>query len=346
MEKAQNAIFLLNKAINYGGVVSTALNSILFFSKIAPILLYGAPIWGPSPTLTISYEPLTPVTVQNIEAFKAKISKVTSSLVQVKLLGQEKKVLKVYTTSLEDKAKIIKSKLDDNNFRRNSGIYELQSTFQSFLCKHAKRILGLSKYASNTLSCAELGWFPIQHKIILATLKYWLRLQKGTTNDLLDKAFKFNTLYGTEWTNGIKNIKLDLDLDNNLDDPKSTRKQLQETYKKLLKTKITTDQHRSCYSGLIHKNSYLQQQYLTKIENPLHRATLTKLRTNSFNYTSYDSDEIYCPKCTLREKYDLTHWLLRCTNNQLIQPRNNLLRLLKSALKANNYRNPLKDLLN
>ena len=134
MEKAQNAIFLLNKAINYGGLVSTALNSILFFSKIAPILLYGAPIWGPSPTLTISYEPLTPVTVQNIETFKAKISKVTSSLVQVKLLGQEKKVLKVYTTSLEDKAKIIKSKLDDNNFRRNSGIYELQSTFQSFLC--------------------------------------------------------------------------------------------------------------------------------------------------------------------------------------------------------------------
>ena len=209
MEKAQNAIFLLNKAINYGGVVSTALNSILFFSKIAPILLYGAPIWGPSPTLTISYEPLTPVTVQNIEAFKAKISKVTSSL------GQEKKVLKVYTTSLEDKAKIIKSKLDDNNFRRNSGIYELQSTFQSFLCRHAKRILGLSKYASNTLSCAELGWFPIQHKIILATLKYWVRLQKGTTNDLLDKAFTFNTLYGTEWTNGIKNIKIDLDLDNN-----------------------------------------------------------------------------------------------------------------------------------
>ena len=224
--------------------------------------------------------------------------------------------------------------------------HELQSTFQSFLCRHAKRILGLSMYASNTLSCAELGWFPIQHKIILATLKYWVRLQKGTTNDLLDKAFTFNTLYGTEWTNGIKNIKHDLDLDNNLDDPKSTRKQLQETYKKLLKIKITTDQHRSCYSGLIHKNSYLQQQYLTKIENPLHRATLTKLRTNSFNYTSYYSDEIYCPKCTLREKDDLTHWLLRCTNNQLIQPRNNLLRILRSALKANNFTNPLKDLLN
>ena len=85
---------------------------------------------------------------------------------------------------------------------------------------------------------------------------------------------------------------------------------------------------------------------MTKIDNPLHRATLTKLRTNSFNYTSYDSDETYCPKCTLREKDDLAHWLLRCTNNQLIQPRNNLLRLLRLALKANNYSNPLKDLLN
>ena len=155
------------------------------------------------------------------------------------------RVLEVYIISLEDKAKIIKSKLDDNNFRRNSGIYELQSTFQSFLCRHAKRILGLSMYASNTLSCAELGWFPIQHKIILATLKYWVRLQKGTTNDLLNKAFTFNTLYGTEWTNGIKNIKLDLDLGNNPGDSNFSRKQLQETYKKLKKNKITTDQHHS-----------------------------------------------------------------------------------------------------
>ena len=106
MEKSQNAIFLLDKAINYGGLV----NNILFFSNIAPILLYGAPILGPSSTLTISYEPLTPVTVQNIESFfKAKILKVTLSLVKVKLLGQEKKVLKVYTTSLEDKAKLSKA---------------------------------------------------------------------------------------------------------------------------------------------------------------------------------------------------------------------------------------------
>ena len=140
------------------------------------------------------------------------------SLVKVKLLGQEKKVLKVYTTSLEDKAKIIKSKLDDNNFRRNSGIYELQSTFQSFLCKHAKRILWLSKYAINALSFAELGWFPIQHKIILATMKYWSCL---TTNSLLDKAFAFNARSGTRWTDEIKNIRLDLDLHNNAGDPKA-----------------------------------------------------------------------------------------------------------------------------
>ena len=66
-------------------------NSILFFSKIVPTLLYGFPIWGPSST-TIFHEPLTPVTGQNIEVFKAKISKVTSSLVKLKLLGQEKKV--------------------------------------------------------------------------------------------------------------------------------------------------------------------------------------------------------------------------------------------------------------
>ena len=67
------------------------------------VLLFGGPQFP-----TISHEPLIPVTVQNIEAFKAKISKVTSSHVQVKLLGREKKVLKVYTTSSEVKAKLLK----------------------------------------------------------------------------------------------------------------------------------------------------------------------------------------------------------------------------------------------
>ena len=49
-----------------------------------------------------------------------------------------------------------------------------------------------------------------------------------------------------EWTNVIKDIKLDLDLDNNPGDPEATSKDLQETYKVLLlKTKMTTDQRYS-----------------------------------------------------------------------------------------------------
>ena len=65
MEEAQEAISFPNDAINYSGLVSTALNNNLFFSKIAPTLLYGAPLWFPHP-LPRAHEPLTPVTFQNM----------------------------------------------------------------------------------------------------------------------------------------------------------------------------------------------------------------------------------------------------------------------------------------
>ena len=349
LEKAQNAIYLLDRTINNGGLVSTALNSKLFFSKIAPILLYGAPIWGPAPTLTLSYNPITPITVKNLEAFKTRISTRASRPIKIKVLGQERKTLKVYTTSVYDKINILKYDTDDQNFRRHCEIYELHKPFQTFLCKHAKNILGISKYASSTLACAELGWYPIQHKIITSTIKYWLRLQEGTSNKLLDNAFTFNIQSETDWINGIKSLEHDLNLGNDLSVLNLVNRILQAKYSNLTKVKIETEQHLKGYSNLNKDGHYGPQNYLTKIVNSLHRTTLTKLRTNSYstdNYVTRNLERDHCPKCSLNEKDDLEHWLLRCNNRQLTQPRNNLLRLLKKATITNNQQLPFFDLLN
>ena len=58
--------------------------------------------------------------------------------------------------------------------------------FYSTSCKYA---LGISKYSSTTLTLRELGRFPLQHQIILLTLMYWLRLEQGTKNPLLNIAY-------------------------------------------------------------------------------------------------------------------------------------------------------------
>ena len=58
--------------------------------------------------------------------------------------------------------------------------------FYSTSCKYA---LGISKYSRTTLALGELGRYPVQHWMILLTVMYWLRLEQGTKNTLLNIAY-------------------------------------------------------------------------------------------------------------------------------------------------------------
>ena len=55
-----------------------------------------------------------------------------------------------------------------------------------------KKILGVSKYSSTSAVNSELGRFPILNNALSFAVKYWIRLNSGTSNKILNEAFKVN----------------------------------------------------------------------------------------------------------------------------------------------------------
>ncbi len=65
-------------------------------------------------------------------------------------------------------------------------------------CKYT---LGISKYTSGTLTLGEIGKFVFSHKASVLAIAYWLRMEQGTENVLLNK--EFNSMK-RETTHGCK----------------------------------------------------------------------------------------------------------------------------------------------
>ncbi len=64
------------------------------------------------------------------------------------------------------------------------------SEIEAFYNKYLKYAIGITKYASSTLTLGELGRFPIQIKATVSAILYWLRLAHGMENIMLNAAFQ------------------------------------------------------------------------------------------------------------------------------------------------------------
>ena len=159
---------------------------------------------------------------------------------------------------------------------------------EAFQNKQSKRLLGISKYANNSIALAELGWFPLQNKIIISALKYCLRLKYDIGSPLLLNALNDTFKYKSPWSLGITDIlttyKLNA-LEKNV--PKDNVSKISSLIKNLLeKDYLNTIQIKSTSNpnlrGYIRNHSdvnYRRKEYLTKVDNQTHRNTVTKLRT-------------------------------------------------------------------
>ena len=166
----------------------------LFDKQIEPILLYGCPIWGmPSSNYTIK------VKGDNISSSKLQESLghifeflgVTNIDIVSSRFYKKGEVAFITLGNIIDKITLL------SHYYRSPVTFSIEpvekkkdtlvETFYSTSCKHA---LGISKYSSTTLAMGELGRYPIQHRIILLTTMYWLRLEHGTKNPLLNLAYQ------------------------------------------------------------------------------------------------------------------------------------------------------------
>ena len=66
---------------------------------------------------------------------------------------------------------------------------------------YCKRVLNVSKYASDQ---AWLGRTSIENQILYMIVKYWLRLEQGSENEIVNNASRVAKAENHEWVESIK----------------------------------------------------------------------------------------------------------------------------------------------
>ena len=94
-------------------------------------------------------------------------------------------------------------------------------TFYSTSCKYT---LGISKYSSTTLALGELGRYPIQHRVILLTMLYWLRLEHNQKKKKKNLAFQTIKKENHQWLKNIEYYLWKIGYRNVWEDPNGWKK--------------------------------------------------------------------------------------------------------------------------
>ena len=154
-------------------------------------------------------------------------------------------------------------------------------------CKSA---MNISKYASNSATYFELGIKPIDSKMHGLAIKYWLRLENGTFNYLLNEAYKENKNGKFEWSQSIMALLFKNGYGNVWQDPshvdpfsfhKEFRERLDVQFVQNLTDKIETSTRFDLLKTILNKGSeFKTQPYITLINNPTVREIFTRLRTD------------------------------------------------------------------
>ena len=131
----------------------------------------------------------------------------------------------------------------------------------------------------------ELGRYPISNTANAFAVKYWLRMNAGTENTLLNEAYHVCSQNKFEYIQGIQYLLCENGFGNVWANPCSVnRDNFHKTFKKRL-----NDQYVQDWNAKLHNSSrfktlqvthfeYKTQNYIDKIKNPEIREIYTRLR--------------------------------------------------------------------
>ena len=216
--KARKAIIMLKQLLSTTGNVSVKLAKALFESKIEPILMYGSIVWATEKSATIvSLNGLNEVNqsdnIRNVvnNFFKQIWGDYCPVLDLVRRTGKKAdpdRSILIKFHNIQDKEKLLYEtdnipngiKIRDNY--KSSGCLEIEQVQDRFI----KYCINVPRKSCNMISRAELGKFPIQIKVHAQMVKYFVRLAQGTSNDLLNDAFKCTMGNNSQWVQTITKI--------------------------------------------------------------------------------------------------------------------------------------------
>ena len=346
INKSSRVANMVLQAIRTTGNVNVKLAMSIFDKQIAPILLYGTSIWSPPQSFNYLYVHGQPEGGNVRTVVKRLIANLCQREIKLEYTrrvgrntSQQPRKILVKVSNYEDKEHIL---------RMNSPLFsnfdtDTKTPFEKVHSDFCKRTLNITKFASVTAVMGELGRFPLIYNAWGNCIKYWLRLNSGTKNTILNEAYNTVRSENHEWiqsiqyllsSNGFRNVWL---RPNEVD---------QKTFHEVFKLRLF-DQHKQNYFSKINSSSrfellsslkcdFKRSNYIDKIKNPDIRKIFTRLRIDNnilndckmrLNQRSSD----HCSSCT-GQKEGVEHFLLDCSYFK--QQRDNFINFV-----SNQYRN-------
>jgi hypothetical protein len=329
--KANRAAAMCRQALSTTGNVDVPLALTIFEKQIFPILSYGSPIWGiPNITNTLYLDSIAD-DVTATQYARDLVRTICNASVKIDFVKQVKGnpqtggqsvILKFH--NYEDKLSFINNigKHNEEVHYRDADWDPDKYNYQMVHNKYSKFVLNMSKYASSEACRGELGQYPLCNKIWTLTIRYWLRLERGTPNHFLNKAYQVAKQDKHPWTQGVKAL-----LDRNglghvwnrpdhndirqLDNIFATR--LNDQYIQRWQSKIDSSSRFVELAAL--KNDFRISKYLITVKNIESRNILTRLRTDMNKLMwcqgrQQNSSRI-CPNCKT-DNESVSHFLLKC----------------------------------
>ena len=189
--------------------ISASLAMNVFEKQIAPILMYGCPIWSLSQSHNLIYIEEQPEEINTRAITEQALSCALGQPIEFEYArrvgrvnpNQKSRIL-VKLKKFEDKENLLRSNC--SSYRFTNFETRDRSDVEKMHADYCKRTLNMSKYSSTTAIYSELGVYPVENQACSLAIKYWLRLVNDTENHLLNECYIESKDGNFEWLEGIK----------------------------------------------------------------------------------------------------------------------------------------------
>ena len=192
---------------------------------------------------------------------------------------------------------------------------------------YCKRSLNVNKFSSTTAVMSELARYPIIHNAYALSIKYWLRLESGTKNLILNEAYRIAVMEKHNWIqsiqyllsrNGFKNVWNNSNSVCYENFHKVFRNRLNVQYEQNTLAKIRDSDRLTVLASL--KSDFNFSTYINKIKSPDVRKIYTRLRIdlNKLNVCQFRYGKVpsaICTECNAQNE-TVIHLLFYCKRYQ------------------------------
>ena len=336
--KAKQAGFQIRSAISTTHNVSRKLAISIFDKQIAPILTYGSELWGQRTDFCSLKLLFSGSTIPAKEYVSQQINTITGHKMRFNITRTDRSQQTMYITvaDLTDKVLLLHHKRQG----KDEIIFEdclssLWNEYEKVHLNYCKFVLGISKYASNLAVLGELGRFPVADKITVSHVLYWLRLEQGTENPILNNAFTESKLESHCFIKSIQYVLSKSGLCYIYSNPQGFSKD----YVKMTLRENLKDQFRQYFFGKLRSSDslgilqlckgqevYEVSSYIDKIRNLKLRNIFLRLRINQTKLKGHlrGADKV-CEYCKGNEIEDVKHLVLYCKREGIVKYRSQFL---------------------